>query len=129
MITIDGLTLPNGLFFRDDIAYTKVKQKNIESTTGKTIIMRGTVLDGRPIILTGNAESNTILRKDLEEVANKRGALEPMDLVIHGVTYTVLFDLSKPDHFVALPLWDDTTAISDDSPYYFEKLIFIEIKV
>lgn len=129
MITLDGLPLPNGLFFRDDISYTSIKQKNIESSTGRTIILRGTVFDGRPIVLTGTSESNTLTRLELQAIANKRGALEPMDLVIHGVTYTVFFDLSKPDHFVALPLWDDTTSIDDDSPYYFQTLIFIEKKV
>lgn len=129
MITLDGLPLPKGLFFRDDIAYTNIKQKNIESTTGKMIIMRGSVIDGRPIELTGNAESNSLTRLELQQIANKRGALEPMDLVVHGVTYTVLFDLAKSDHFVAKPLWGDTSSKSDDSLYYFEKLIFIEIKV
>ncbi len=128
MITLDGLPLPKGLFFRDDIAYTKIKQKNFESTTGKTIILRGTVLDGRPIILTGTAGSNMLTRLEVKAIASKRGAIEPMDLVVHGTTYTVLFDLSQSDHFVALPLWDDTTAVDDDSPYYFQQLKFIEIK-
>lgn len=128
MITLDGLPLPKGLFFRDDIAYTKIKQQNIESTTGKTIVLRGSVIDGRPIVLTGTESSNTLTRAQVKAIASKRGAIEPMDLVINGVTYTVLFDLSKEDHFVALPLWDDTTAMDDDSPYYFTKLIFIEIK-
>ena len=129
MITLDGLPLPKGLFFRDDIAYTKIKQKNIESTTGKTIILRGTAIDGRVIILTGTAESNTLTRLQVKEIASKRGALDPMDLVIHGTTYTVHFDLAQDDHFVALPLWDDTTAMDDDSPYYIQQLKFIEIKV
>lgn len=128
MITLDGLPLPKGLFFRDDIAYTPIKQKNIESSTGKMIILRGTVQDGRAINLTGTAESNTLTRLEVQAVSAKRGALDPMDLVINGITYTVKFDLSQSDHFVALPLWDDTTALDDDSPYYFTKLMFIEIK-
>ena len=128
MITLDGLPLPKGLFFRDDIAYTSIKQKNIESTTGKTIILRGTVIDGRPIVLTGTSTSNTLTRLQLKEIASKRGALDPMDLVINGTTYTVHFDLSQSDHFVALPLWGDTTATDDDSPYYIQQLKFIEIK-
>lgn len=128
MITLDGLALPDGLFFREDISYTAIQQTNITTTTGKLLIMRGTLIDGRPITLTGTATSNTLTRSKLQEIANKRGALEPMDLVINGTTYKVKFDLSSSSHFVAAPLWDNAVAQSDDSPYYISKLMFVEIE-
>jgi len=128
MITLDGLALPAGLFFRDEIAYTPIKQTNIVTTTGKTLIMRGTLIDGRPITITGTSTSNLIYRVDLKILAAKRGSIDPMDLVINGVTYKVKFDLSSTEHFVAKPLWSGTVALSDDSPFYIEKLMFIEVE-
>ena len=128
MIILDGLALPKGLFFRDDIAYTPIRQRNIKSSTGKTIILRGTVQDGRAITLTGSEKSNSLTRLQLQQIAAKRGSLDPMDLVIDNVTYKVHFDLSATDHLTAKPLWKDTVSLSDESLFYIEKLMFIEIK-
>ena len=102
---LNGVVLPPGLVWKD-LDYCKIKQTESESVTGKTVIQRGTMQDGRPITLEGG-ERAWLKRSDAETISALRLNLDPLTLDYHGTEYKVRFVLSDSAHFVTRGVFDD----------------------
>lgn len=127
MITINNITLPKGIFWHNSFDFVPIKQVNRQSTTGRTLLFRSQIQDGRAIDLTGTETSNQILRSDLEPLSALRALTEPFELNFNGTIHLVKFDLTDSKHFDVAPLWGDTTAHLPDSVWYIRSLKLIEV--
>lgn len=127
MITLNGITLSKGLFWHDSFDFVPIKQVNKNSVTGRVLLMRSRIQDGRKINLTGTETSNQLKRSDVQLISDMRGSDEPLTLVYHGNTYLVRFDLQDAKNLDVAPLWNDTTAHLPDSMWYVRSIKLIEV--
>lgn len=105
MITLNGVVLPPGLVWKD-LDYCKLKQSEHEGVTGKTVIQRGTMQDGRPITLESDGRA-WLKRTEAETISALRVELDPLTLNYHGTEYKVRFVLSDASHFVTRGVFDE----------------------
>lgn len=126
MIILDGITLPSGLRWDADLDYCPIKQEAKTSITGRLILNRGRMQDGRPIVLTGN-ESAWLTLSEVKIISETRLIPALMSLNYHGKLYSVRWDYGQADHFVAKPLHEYADAESDDELYTLETLKLIEV--
>lgn len=127
MITLDNITLPKGIFWHDAFNFVPVKQVNKKSITGRTLLFRSPIQDGREIVLTGTDSSNSLTRSSLTTLSNLRTKDTPFTLDYNGQTHLVKFDLSQQDHFDVSPLWGDTTSHLPESLWYIKTIKLIEV--
>ncbi|MDD5277197.1 MAG: hypothetical protein PHR16_14080 [Methylovulum sp.] len=96
-IVLDALVLPSGLIWIDEFDWTPVEQVVTQTLTGALIIESGVRQAGRPITLTGSADSGWADRALIKALATK--AADPilqMTLTLHDArTFTVMFLQSK----------------------------------
>jgi hypothetical protein len=57
-ITLDALTLPDGLIWEDEFTWSPVAQSTDYGLTGALIVQESTKLAGRPITLAGQSSGN-----------------------------------------------------------------------
>lgn len=126
MIILDGITLPSGLRWDADLDYCPIKQSAKTSITGRVILNRARMQDGRPIVLTGN-ESAWLTLAEVKTLSETRLIPVMMELNYHGKLYSVRWDYGQADHFVAKPLHEYADAESDDELYTLETLKLIEV--
>ena len=126
MILLDGITLPSGLRWEADLDYCAIKQEAKPSITGRLILNRGKMQDGRPIVLVGN-ESAWLTLAEVKTLSETRLTPAMMALNYHGSLYNVRWDYGQADHFVAKPLHENADAESDDDIYTIETLKLIEV--
>ena len=112
----DGTTLAlsDRLAWTDEFAWSPVEQSTEYSTTGALLIDVSTKLAGRPITLEGKETATWVSRalcSTLQAWAALPGA--EFDLVVRGVTRTVMFDHAKGG-FEATPIWK--LADGEESP-------------
>jgi len=98
MITLDTITLPEDLWWQDEIEWTPVQQSVEFSTTGALLIDLAVKLAGQPITLVGDDTTAWISRGtalDLQALAAVPG--QTMTLIIHDRSFEVVFSYSgKP---------------------------------
>jgi len=126
MITLNDITLPSGLRWEADLDYCAIKQEKKTSITGRLILSRGKMKEGRPIVLQGNGNAWLTLAEAIT-ISNLRLTPEIMTLNYHGTTFNVRWDYGDTEHFVATPLFDTEDAESDDDQYTLETLKLIEV--
>lgn len=126
MITLDGIPLPDGLRWHADTNYCPIKQTSKTSITGRVILNRARMKDGRPIVLQGNSNAWLTL-----EASNAISALRLtpslMSLNYHGTTYQVRWDYGDEAHFVSTPLFEHDEAPIDSDLYALETIKLIEV--
>ena len=127
MNTLNGIELPQGLFWHDRYNYTPINQVNMVSITGRVVILRSQLQDGRVITLTGNESSNMLKKSELDVLSSLRGNPNPFNLVYDGVTYLVRFDLASENHFDVSPVWGDTLSTSQESMWSINSITLIEV--
>ncbi|MBQ4838845.1 hypothetical protein [Pseudoalteromonas luteoviolacea] len=115
--TLENITLPSLGF--DSFGYSPVAQKNSQSITGRAIIQRGQMLDGRPITLEGARNRSWITRETANQLSELRIKFEPLTLIFNGQTYKVKFDLAQADHLVINHVMGEQL--------YLEKIKLIEV--
>jgi len=106
-ITLGAITLPDGLTWEDEFAWSPVEQSSEYSLTGALIVQEATKLAGRPITLTGQSDGQNytvwISRTNLlalQAALNVAGA--SWTLTLHDArTFTVM---AAPDPLDAQPL-------------------------
>ena len=106
-ITLGAITLPAGLVWEDEFAWTPVAQSAEYSLTGALIVQESTKLAGRPITLTGQSDEQNhtawISRTNLlalQTAVTVTGA--SWTLTLHDArTFTVM---AAPDPLDADPL-------------------------
>lgn len=126
MITLNGVSLPTALWW-DEFNYNPIKQNKTETPSGHVILQRGTMLEGRPIELTGSATTTWIKRSGLAAIVALFSSPDPLTLSYRGTEHTVKVALHESDYFIAKPLRQNRDALSDDGTYYIEKLKLIEV--
>ncbi|MEG3753088.1 hypothetical protein [Psychromonas arctica] len=126
MISLNAIELPSGLRWLANLSYCPIKQESRTSITGRLILNRGKMLDGRPIVLVGNSNAWLTLAK-VKEISELRLTPTLMELNYHGTTYKVRWDYGDESHFVATPLFDNSDAESDDDEYTLDTIKLIEV--
>ncbi|WP_432460794.1 hypothetical protein [Agarivorans sp. QJM3NY_25] len=126
MITLDSLTLPEGLYWYD-FDYCAIQQTRQDSLTGRVILQRGQMQEGRPITLLGSTESCWLSRTAAAQIASLRDQAEAMHLNIAGRSFTVRFDLSQSEHLLLRPLHSDSMSHAANDAYTLTKLALIEV--
>ena len=115
-LTYSGTTLAlsDRLAWTDEFAWSPVQQALEYSTTGVPLIDVAVKQGGRPITLVGT-ETAAWISRTLADTIVAWAALPgiPFDLVVRGVTRTVLFDHAKGG-FEATPIWK--LADGEESP-------------
>lgn len=92
MITLDGITLPDGLVWVDRYDWTPVRQNINITLAGSLVIYESSVRSGRPITLQGDETSCWIKKSDLEALtALAQTPGRTMTLTINDTSYTVRF--------------------------------------
>ena len=127
MNTLNGIELPKGLFWHDSYDYVSIKQVNHKSITGRTLIFRSSLQDGRPINLTGTETSNSITQTQVKALSALRGEVDTLTLVFNGNEYKVNFDFADQGHFKVSPLWNDTNSKENESLWYITSIKLIEV--
>jgi len=126
MISLDGIELPDGLLWQADLNYCPIKQEGKPSITGRLVLNRGRMKDGRPIVLVGNDKAWVLLGQ-LKLISALRLIPKMMTLNYHGAEYSVRWDYADADHFVARPLVEHTDEPTDDDIYLLPLLKLIEV--
>lgn len=123
-ITLGAITLPDGLTWEDEFAWSPVEQSSEYSLTGALIVQESTKLAGRPITLTGQSDGQNytvwISRTNLlslQAALNVAGAR--WTLTLHDArTFTVM---AAPDPLDAepLPVYRSFTPASPASGHWY----------
>jgi len=93
IITLDAITLPEGLRWDNEYEWTPVAQESQRSLTGAVVLTSGVKLKGRSIILAGDTSSVYISRLDLRVLEALLPSNPTMSLVIGGrAAIDVIFD-------------------------------------
>lgn len=103
---VDTITLPDSLEWINEYDWSTVGQDKRETLGGGLVIQEADITAGRPIILQGG-DNVWVDKLDVDalyalySVADKTYTLTLAD----ARTFTVMFDRSSGDAFVAKPVW------------------------
>lgn len=122
---LDDLTLPADLIWIDEFDWTPIQQTQTYSITGALIIECGTKQAGRPITLSGDANSGLISRADLKILQTKLTAATPLVLTLNDArTFNVIFNhTQKP---IESKPWIDYST-PDDSDLHTLKISLLAV--
>lgn len=123
-ITLDAITLPEGLRWEDENNWSPVAQNKKRTLTGALIVTSSVKLKGRPVSLRGKSTESYMTRLALSSLVALFQSNASMQLNVHGDLHTVKFDYER-DPLVAvpvLPYWEPT-----DDDLYTVSLSFITV--
>lgn len=129
-ITLGIVTLPQGLRWTDEFAWSDLAQSTTYTLTGSLVVEQTTRLAGRPITLIGSKDFAWITRTNLETLKILLDAGEQMILTLHdNRTFTVLPDGPAALQVSALPIVKDSGPANPSSGawYVLESLKLIEV--
>ncbi|WP_417698100.1 hypothetical protein [Psychromonas sp.] len=126
MISLNAIELPSGLRWQSDFNYCPIKQESKTSITGRLILNRGKMLDGRPIVLVGGGNAWLTLA-EVKAISELRLTPTVMELNYHGTIFNVRWDYGDDAHFVATPLFEHSDAESDDDQYTLDSIKLFEV--
>ncbi len=90
-ITLGALTLPQGLRWADEFAWSPLAQATSYSLTGALIVEQAVKQAGRPITLVGGKDFAWLTRSEVAALKALLDAGEEMTLTLHDSrTFTVL---------------------------------------
>jgi hypothetical protein len=90
-ITLDSLTLPPDLIWRDEFDWNPVEAEQSYAVDGTQILQYGTKAKGRPITLSGDRGSGWITRADLLTLQALVQTMTTRTLTLHdGRTFQVV---------------------------------------
>ena len=125
MISLEGIELPDGLRWKEDLNYCPIKQESKISITGRLLLNRGQMKDGRPIVLA-SANAWAFYSK-IKQISTLRLTPKMMELNYQGTVYNVRWDYADPEHFVAEPLVEHTDEPDDGDVYKLPLIKLIEV--
>lgn len=123
-IVLDGLELPNDLFWADEFDWSPLSQKESRSITGALIIESGVMTGGRPITLAGSDTSAWIARSALQQLYGLLANNAEMVLQLNGVSRNVRFNHGQTP-IKAQPVVDYAAPAADD--HYTITIRLIEV--
>ena len=126
-ITLGTLTLPDDLVWEDEFNWSAVKRSSSISLTGALVIQENTQQKGRPITLTGQADSAWMTKEKLNQLRDMvEVPKEKYSLTLHdNQTFTVMFARDQGNPVQA----KQVVGYSDPEPtdYYTLTLKLIEV--
>ena len=127
MITLDGMTLPDGLIWEDEFDWTPVSQEVTVTITGSLLVQEGAALAGRPITLTGYEDGCWTTRSVIEALyAWAQTADKVMTLVLGSSTKSVIFQRGNAAPVEARQVMP-VTGPDNDTLYILSALRFLEV--
>ena len=129
-ITLGALTLPQGLRWADEFAWSPVSQSTEYSLTGALLVEQAEKQAGRPITLIGGKDFAWLTRAQLVDLKALLDTRAEMVLTLHdGRSFTVL--PANADHLAVnpLPVVRDSGFANpgDDAWYVLDSLKLIEV--
>lgn len=124
-ITLDAITLPADLLWRDEFDYTPIETKTDYSLTGALIIQSGLKQAGRPMTLGGGDNFGIATRSLVNELLAKQTPPTTMTLTLNDArSFQVRFRYQdKP--IEAQPLIDYSDP--DNTDFYTLTLKFLQV--
>ena len=129
-ITLDTITLPQGLRWSDEFAWSPLAQATEYSLTGALIVEQAEKQAGRPITLVGGKDFAWLTRTEVSALKALLDAGEAMTLTLHDSrTFTVVPASDKPLAVTALPIVLESGPAdpSSGARYVLETLALIEV--
>lgn len=129
-IVLDTVTLPQGLIWEDEFAWSSLAQSAEYSLTGALIVERATRQAGRPITLVGGQNFTWITRVDLLALQALLATDATMTLTLHDArTFSVIIADAEPLQVRLLPRVLDSGPADPSSGawYVLETLKLIEV--
>lgn len=129
-ITLNGITLPQGLRWADEFAWSPVAQASEYTLTGSLIVEQSTKQAGRPITLIGGKNFAWMTRAEVVALKALLDAGEAMTLTLHDArTFAVIPAADEPLTVAALPIVKDSGPAnpSNGTRYVLESLKLIEV--
>lgn len=129
-ITLSAITLPQGLVWSDEFAWSDLAQSTTYTLTGSLVVEQTTRQAGRPITLVGGRDFAWLTRAQLVALKELLDAGAPMTLTLHDHrAFTVL--PAGPDALdvAPLPIVKDSGPANPSSGtwYVLESLKLIEV--
>lgn len=126
-MTLDGITLPDGLVWADEFDWTAVAQKTATTITGALLVQEGEYLAGRPITLKGSEESCWAPRSVIEQLyAMTLTADRVMTLDLGGTLKSVIWLRGSAPPVEAVQLLPVSRPLTD-ALYVLLALRFLEV--
>lgn len=129
-ITLDTITLPQGLRWSDEFDWSPLAQATEYSLTGALIVHQGEKQAGRPITLEGGKDFAWLTRTEVAALKALLDAGEEMTLTLHDSrAFIVLPANDAPLAVAALPIVKDSGPAnpSNGTRYVLESLSLIEV--
>lgn len=129
-ITLNAVTLPQGLRWTDEFAWSDLAQSTTYTLTGSLVVEQTTRQAGRPITLVGGKYWAWLTRVQLGTLKDLLDTGAPMTLTLHdNRTFTVLSAGPDALQVSALPIVKDSGPANPSSGawYVLESLKLIEV--
>ena len=130
-ITLDTVTLPQGLRWADEFDWSPMAISDVAySLDGTPIIQMAVKKAGRPITLIGGKDYAWLTRSEVAALKALLDAGEEMTLTLHdNRTFTVLPAGDEPLNVTALPIVKDSGPANPSSSarYSLDTLTLIEV--
>lgn len=120
-MTLDGITLPDGLQWVDKFQSSGVIQNVKRTLDGGLVVFHAPKIGGRPVTLESSSDGGWVKKSvvaQLQLIANVAGGV--YTLTIHSETHSVMFRHNEGVAFEASPLIPNS--IPNDNDYYTVKL-------
>ena len=126
-ITLDGIELPEDLWWEDETDWTPVAQSDTEfSVTGSLMIDTGVKQAGRPITLAGAEDASIVARSTILALMAKVAIpAHEMTLAIDARSFTVVFRHGDGNPVEAVPMYKKSPPADED--YYWLTIRLLEV--
>lgn len=129
-ITLNLITLPAGLRWEDEFAWSPLAQASEYSLTGSLLVEQTTRLAGRPITLVGGQSFAWLTRSEVSTLKTLLDTGAELTLTLHDArVFTVLPAAEEPLSVTPLPIVIDSGPANPSSTarYVLESLKLIEV--
>ncbi|WP_066017379.1 hypothetical protein [Endozoicomonas atrinae] len=94
---LDTISLPDDLLWINEFEWNPVQQSTDRSLTGALLVQEGQLINGRPIVLSGNGEAGWVSRLTVKNLfALSKAANKTMTLTLpDNRQFSVIFDRSN----------------------------------
>lgn len=129
-ITLNLITLPAGLRWEDEFAWSPLAQASEYSLTGSLLVEQTTRLAGRPITLIGGKDFAWMTRSEVSTLKTLLDTGAAMTLTLHDArSFTVIPAADEPLTVTPLPVVKESGPANPSSStrYVLESLKLIEV--
>lgn len=121
LTTLETVTLPNGLYWKDEFGYVPFEEREERSITGLLLLFQQEKLGGQPLTLASADDKNWISRLQLKKLYEwvRQPALKmelSLEMPVDNRVFTVSFKNSEPPAIIAKEVID-AKPLSDEIYY------------